>query len=263
MCPTLMSAIKSDLKKVKTYGEFSFHLTHRLMDHLGLIILRMSDPQLKRAFIPQLKRELLERPSQQLVQTTQTKIKEAKGYDSQAHAREINLFYIDKHGRNRIEHKGDSYYVLNTDIRFSEAQLLETLNEHPERFSPNVVMRPLYQDTILPNLAYIGGGGELAYWMERKTQFEEFGVPFPMLIRRQSGMILTASMDKQRSKLGLAFTDIFKDENELTKLLLSAEDIPDYSLSAFKKELSALFAKMENHIGGIDSSLSKTTGAEA
>ena len=125
------------------------------------------------------------------------------------------------------------------------------------------MMRPLFQDSTLPNLAYIGGGGELAYWMERKSQFEHFGVPFPMLIRRQSGMILTPSMDKQRMKLNLDIDELFKSKNDLTKLLLSSASVPDYSLSKYKSELELLYKRVEQHIVSIDPSLIKTAGAEA
>jgi len=71
------------------------------------------------------------------------------------------------------------------------------IDTHPEYFSPNVVMRPIYQEVVMPNLAYIGGGGELAYWLERKSQFAHFGVFYPMLIRRNSVMWLDKGTTKK------------------------------------------------------------------
>ncbi len=260
----LLQSLKEDASNSATYGEFSFKLTHRLFDELGLVILRMGDPRLKAAFAPLMAKELTQRASLKLVNTTQEAIKEKLGYDPQAFVREINLFHNEKStGRNRIVYEGGRYTVLDTDLSFTEAEILDLLNEHPERFSPNVVMRPIFEDSILPNLAYIGGGGELAYWAERKSQFEYFGVPFPMLVRRQSGMILTPAMDKQRSKLGLSLVDIFQNENELTNLLLSSTSEPDYTLTTYKLEMEELYKKVESHINSIDPSLKKTAAAEA
>src|SRR5690606_7548344 len=99
-------------------------------------------------------RALIEATSQQL---------EGVGFSQQAYPREINLFYLREQMRERIVLEGATYKVLNTDYSFTEAELREELHQHPERFSPNVVIRPMYEEYILPNLAYIGGGGEIAY----------------------------------------------------------------------------------------------------
>ena len=107
-------------------------------------------------------------------------------YKVQAHPRDINLFYLLDYKRERIEYKNERFEVVHTGLSFSKEQMLEELNTHPERFSPNVILRPLYQESILPNIAYTGGGGEIAYWLERKDQFEHAGVHYPMLLRRNS-----------------------------------------------------------------------------
>ena len=95
--------------------------------------------------------------------------------------------------------------------------VIEDLHQHPERFSPNVILRPLYQETILPNLAYIGGGGEIAYWLERKSQFEYAGVHYPMLIRRNSLLLLEDSTTAQMTKAGLTGDDILMETDALIK----------------------------------------------
>merc|ERR1711916_38740 len=109
-----------------------------------------------------------------------------KNYKVQVIPREINLFYLKDELRERIVLENGSYKVLNTELTFTEDQILQELDKHPERFSPNVLVRPLYQEVILPNLCYIGGGGELAYWLQLKSYFEESGVSFPMLWLRNS-----------------------------------------------------------------------------
>jgi len=124
-------------------------------------------------------------------------------------------------------------------------------------------MRPLFQSLILPDLAYVGGGGELAYWMERKSQFEHFDLHFPMLVRRQSAMIVSGSAMKQTGKLGLQLSDLFSDEASLIKTYLSKSDHPDYKLDSYKTKIESLYAELEKHIASIDQSLAKTTQSEA
>ncbi|MBB1489891.1 bacillithiol biosynthesis BshC, partial [Oceanospirillum sp. D5] len=103
--------------------------------------------------------------------------------------------------RERIVFEDDIYKVLNTDIIWSESEILKHLNEKPERFSPNVIMRPLYQEVILPNLCYIGGGGELAYWIQLKSYFDAVDVTFPMLLLRNSVLIKTEKQTRKLNKL--------------------------------------------------------------
>lgn len=86
--------------------------------------------------------------------------------------------------------------------------MLAEIENRPEKFSPNVIMRPIYQEIILPNLAYIGGGGELAYWMERKSQFEAMEVPYPMLVRRDSFAIVEDSQMDVMKNYGVSMADL-------------------------------------------------------
>jgi bacillithiol biosynthesis cysteine-adding enzyme BshC len=133
------------------------------------------------------------------------------GYKTVITPRDINLFYLDDQIRERIEYKDGVYKVLQTKLRFSESELLTVLNEHPERFSPNVVLRPLYQETILPNLAYIGGPSEVPYWLQLKPVFEHFQTPFPILMPRNFAMYVPAVCAKRIRKLGLLPEELFQD----------------------------------------------------
>lgn len=245
----------------KTYGDFSFKLTHLLFDHLGLVILRMDNPELKKAFIPIMEEEIYNSVSKPLVEAQQSKI-ENLGFANQAFARDINLFYLSPHGRNRIEAVGDQFKIVDTPLSFTKDSLREELHNHPERFSPNVVMRPLFQELIIPNLAYIGGGGELAYWTERKTQFQHFGMPFPMLIRRTSAIIISNAQEKQLNNLGFSIEDIFMDYQALIKMYIDNSDHPDYSLSEAEKDIQSTFKKIEDQVSQIDSTLKKTVQSE-
>jgi len=257
----LVSAFEHDLQKSTDYADFSFRITHRLFDRFGLVILRMDEKSFKYAFRSAIKEEIFKSPSQALIENCQDRLSEL-GYSKQAHAREINFFYHCDAGRKRIIQKSDSFQIVDTDLSFTRSELEEEIESHPENFSPNVVMRPLYQEFILPNLAYIGGGGELAYWMERKSQFKHFGIPFPMLIRRNSAMICDARTLKQIDNMAMSLNDFFKDEHQIVKKYLELSDQPDYKLDQYVSSLSEVFSNMEEKIKSIDPTLVKTSQSE-
>lgn len=244
------------------YGPASVDLVNELFKSYGLVVIDMNKPELKRRFIPIMEQELFEQPSRSLIEATTKKLEEA-GFSQQAYPREINLFYLRDQIRERIVQEGDTFKVLNTDYAFTEAELREELHQHPEHFSPNVVIRPLYQEYILPNLAYIGGGGEIAYWLERKTQFEHFGINFPMLIRRNSVLWIDKGNAKKMEKLGLQVADLFTETEALIKSYVKANSENELSLREEKKQLNAIFNGIVDKIKEVDQTLVKTVKAEA
>jgi bacillithiol biosynthesis cysteine-adding enzyme BshC len=245
------------------YGDATNQLVNELFREYGLVVINMSHPTLKRLFIPIMREELLEQPSRAFVEATTAQL-EAAGFSGQAYAREINLFYLGERldMRKRFEADGDRYRVVDTDIVFSKEELLAELEAHPERFSPNVVMRPLYQELVLPNLAYIGGGGELAYWLERKTQFEHFGINYPMLVRRNSALLIDKGSSKRMAKLELGLEDLFEDVEVLVKRYVRQNTENEISLSDQKKELQRIFDDIIEKAQEIDKTLVKSTKSE-
>ncbi len=245
------------------YGEATADLVNRLFGAYGLVTLNMTHAKLKRLFIPFMRDELLEQPSQALVEATTARLEEA-GFSGQAYARPINLFYLgsELNMRERIERENDQFKVVDTSISMNEAEILRELEAHPERFSPNVVMRPIYQELILPNLAYIGGGGELAYWLERQSQFAHFGINYPMLIRRNSVLWIDRGSAKRMDKLGLTINDLFEDVEELVKRYVRENTENELSLSDEKRQLAGLFQAIKDKATDIDKSLAQSTDAE-
>ncbi len=168
------------------------------------------------------------------------------GYGVQVNAREINLFYLADGLRERIIEKEGSFFVNDTELKFSKEELLLELENHPERFSPNVIMRPLYQEVILPNLAYIGGGGELAYWLELKTFFDEVEVQFPMLMLRNSALLITDKQQQKLEKLDLSIADLFLDQNDLVNRKIRKISNIDIDFSPQKQHLVRQFEALYN-----------------
>src|SRR5690606_17825660 len=142
---------------------------------------------------------------------------EKTGLKAQVHPREINFFYIKEKLRERIVQDQAEFLVLNTDIRFSKAALEAEIRNFPERFSPNVVMRPLFQELILPNLAYVGGGAEIIYWLQLKRNFDQFGISFPILILRNSALLSDPETSRRLHRLGLDYQSLFMDPEQLKK----------------------------------------------
>jgi bacillithiol biosynthesis cysteine-adding enzyme BshC len=188
------------------------YLANELFKNEGLVIIDGDSKALKTLFIPYVKKELIEQNSFKKVMDTNESFKE---YLIQVNPREINLFYIEDNLRERIIKENGVYKVNNTSIQFSESEILNELKNHPEKFSPNVILRPLYQEVILPNLCYIGGGGELAYWLELKSNFDDNNITFPMLLLRNSVLLATEKQAEKANKLNLTWNDLFSNQQEL------------------------------------------------
>lgn len=211
-----------------------------LFSEQGLVIVDGNHSALKKAFIPFAKLELTKQQGHaQITQTTKALVN--AGYTQQVHPREINLFYLTPGNRERIIQDDNGYQINNTNIRFSQAELLEELNTHPERFSPNALLRPLFQEVILPNLCYIGGGGELAYWLQLKDYFESVQVVFPMLLLRNSALLITAQQQQKIGKLQLEITDLFLKQPEMLKNLVKKHSNISIDFSSQKALLTQQF----------------------
>ncbi|MCF6169127.1 bacillithiol biosynthesis cysteine-adding enzyme BshC [Lutibacter sp.] len=206
------------------------YLVNELFGMYGLVIIDGDDIQLKKQFTPIIKEELLHNTSFKEVSDTNKKLQE--NYNVQVNPREINLFYLDENLRERIIFKKNQYIINNTNIVFSKSEILKEVSEHPERFSPNVIMRPLYQETILPNLCYIGGGGELAYWFQLKKYFDTVNAIFPILLLRSSVLLITEKQLTKSSKLHISLPELFlKQEQLISKKIKEISEIKiDFSI---------------------------------
>ncbi len=240
--------------KHATYGHAALELVHRLFAEKGLVVIDPSDPTLKKLAIPLFSKEIIERASENLIQKTQQKLID-KGFKSQAFPRPINLFYLRKGERNRIDFKDGKYQVLKSNLKFTEEEILLELNDQPERFSPNVNLRPLYQELILPNLAYIGGGGELAYWLERKSQFEYFDIPYPMLIRRDSVLWIDKGNSKKMNQLNISLEKVWESEEILIQNLLKKITNEENNISNEFDELNTFYDNLAEKMEQVDPSL--------
>jgi len=237
------------------------YLVNALFEAYGLVIMDADDASLKKHFASFIEQDILGEHSYRAIERTSAALKEA-GFSTQVHAREINFFYLIDSFRERIVKLADGRYeVLHRGIFFTEAELRAEIHRQPERFSPNVVMRPLYQELILPNLAYIGGGAEIVYWLQLKACFEHYGVDFPILVPRNSAMVTDDSMAVKVLRLDLTFKSIFKDTDSLKKEYVRRHTKHRLNLHDEWMEFNAIFSKLRLRAHKIDPSLGPSTDA--
>ena len=239
----LKSLFKEAYIKHTNLADATRYIANELFADYGLVVIDANDKELKRLFIPYMKKELVEQVSYHTVLSKVEKL-DAKGYKIQVNPREINLFYLSEGLRERVIKKEDGYYVNDTDISWSEDEILKELTEHPDQFSPNVMMRPLYQEVILPNLCYIGGGGELAYWLELKDYFKVVEIPFPMLLLRNSVLVKTEKQAEKIKKLVVSDQELFLKQHELINHKVRQISDIDINFDPQRTHLKAQFKGM-------------------
>ncbi|MEO7976839.1 bacillithiol biosynthesis cysteine-adding enzyme BshC [Flavobacterium sp.] len=234
-------------------------LANSLFADYGLVILDADEKHLKRVFIPYIKEELEKQISFKTVQKT---IEQLKEYTVQVNPREINLFYIEDNLRERIIFENDKYFVNNTKISFSKEEILKLLESNPEKFSPNVIMRPLYQEVILPNLCYIGGGGEIAYWLELKSFFDSVKITFPIILVRNSVLLNTEKQAKKADNLGLSWADLFTKPENLVNTTTHKLSVFPIDLTPQKETLEKQFEYLYELAQQTDKSFSGAVKAQ-
>lgn len=263
---TMMDELLTIFNKAYNGTHTLAHATRSILNALfgkyGLVIIDSDDARLKAKTIDIITDELLSQSSFKLVTATNEKLQQH--FKEQAHAREINLFYVLDDIRERIVYDSESkmYSVLNTDLQFSQQEILNIVKDNPERFSPNVILRPLFQQKILPALAYVGGGGELSYWLQLKSVFELYRIPFPALMLRNSVLLVDKNTQKKLQKLNLELIEFFEEEDALIKKYILENTDKEISLNTEKLSIEELYKQLREKVNAIDTTLEKSVLAE-
>lgn len=251
----LISLLKSSYGQSSTIQEATLKFVNSLFASYGLLVLIADNTHFKKAMTPVFEDDLFRQVPASIVQQTAYKL--AGSHHVQVNPRDINLFYLKDALRERIIKTESGFSVNNTDITFSSAALLKELNTHPERFSPNVVLRGLFQETILPNVAFVGGGSEIAYWLELKDLFDHYQVPFPVLILRNSFLLVDTKSEKNIQKLKLNAADLFEDESMLLNRIVQAGSHRQLTLQKELTTLENLYTHIKTVAQVVDPTLSR------
>jgi bacillithiol biosynthesis cysteine-adding enzyme BshC len=241
-------------------AEATFSLVNKLFSDYGLLILNGDDPELKKQLIPIIHKELSEEFSFKAVGITNTALIH-DGWKLQATPREVNMFYLYENSRERILKLEDGFFIEGQGQR-SLSELLAESQEYPERFSPNVILRPLYQELVLPNLCYVGGAGEMSYWLQLKGVFDQTHVPYPLIQVRSSLLLIDATTSKKMEKYSIALEDMFKDVHHLKEHYLRDAAADEIDFSDLDEHMKRLQQSINERVISCDESMSSYAEAE-
>lgn len=256
--------IDASYRKRENLAEATRTFVQLIFADYPLLIVDGNDVALKKMFLPAMQRDLEKQQCFQKVTTQIKKIQEAyhKKFTPQVNPREINLFYLTENGRHRIKRAADHFLFDGLDESKTFETLSIELEKHPERFSPNVLLRPLYQEMALPNVAYVGGGGELAYWFQLKTFFESEKIAFPILLPRNSALLMTTKMAKKVAQLKLKPLDLFLPRTDLINKKIRQISNIDLDLGFLKKQLHKQFDHLQSIVVQTDPSFEGAVRAQ-
>lgn len=256
--------IDSSYRKAKNLAEATRTFVQLIFADYPLLIIDANDPALKKMFVPAMQRDLRKQKCFKAVTSQIKKLQEVyhQKFVPQVNPREINLFYLTDMGRHRIKKVGDDFLFEGLEESKTLKTLSDELEKYPERFSPNVLLRPLYQETILPNVACVGGGGELAYWFQLKSFFESEEIPFPILLLRNSALLMAPKTAKKVARLQLSPEDLFLPRTDLINKKIRQISNIDLDLGFLKKQLQSQFDHLESLVSQTDPSFEGAVKAQ-
>jgi bacillithiol biosynthesis cysteine-adding enzyme BshC len=256
----LADIVETAYTKFDKLADATRYLVNALFGQYGLVVIDADDHRFKQHFAPIIEQDIIGQHSFKNISATNEKLAQA-GVHIQVNPREINFFYLLDGLRERLVFENERYHVLNNEISFSEEELKKEISQYPERFSPNVVMRPLYQECILPNIAYIGGGAEVVYWLELKANFDYYKVDFPILILRNSGLVIEKETASKIAKMDLRPIDLFKSTDEIKNDWVQKHSKHTLNLTEEWREIASVFEKIKLRAHKIESTLAPSTEA--
>ncbi|MCX7743187.1 MAG: bacillithiol biosynthesis cysteine-adding enzyme BshC [Flavobacteriales bacterium] len=245
----------------KNISEATRILVNLLFGKYGLVVINQDDVRLKRLAFDVFHKELTQHYSFKLVHET-TQMLESLGYHAQVKPRELNLFYHHPEaGRQRVVLMDDRIKVLNTPVELLKSELDKLSDEQLNCFSTNVVTRPLYQQSVLPDIIYVGGPAEVSYWLQYKSMFHMHGVFYPLIMMRDSFLLLNPSVSRKINKLGIKVPELFSEESIWQKTHVSrmAEEI---NFTPIHQTLQQSYHQLAEAMGRIDPTLKPTVIGE-
>ncbi|MCB0496973.1 MAG: bacillithiol biosynthesis cysteine-adding enzyme BshC [Cyclobacteriaceae bacterium] len=259
--PGRTKVFKEALKRHSRLSDVVRDYVNALLGKEGLVIIDADDARFKKEFLHVIEDELFEESSYALVEKQSLALDEA-GYKQQLHPRELNLFYLDDGLRSRLIKEEDGFSVLDTELHFTKEEIRSLLKTNPEKFSPNVILRPVFQETILPNLAYVGGPSELAYWFQLKLVFDHYNLAFPILMPRSFIMYIGMNTCHKIQKLDVNFHDLFLRKDLFINKHIRAHSNGELDLESTKEELNLLYEKLMGKAASVDSTLGPLVESE-
>ncbi|MHB1922139.1 MAG: bacillithiol biosynthesis cysteine-adding enzyme BshC [Chitinophagaceae bacterium] len=257
---SIAQVLKKAYLEKEDIQQATLYLVNHLFGKYGLVVVIADRPAFKRLMAPVILEELLEQSSFRVVGETNRRL--SQNYPVQATPREINLFYLHDGCRERIVREKEVWKVLNTGYNFNRISLKKEVELHPERFSPNVILRGILQETILPNIAFIGGGGEIAYWMQLKDLFAHYQIPYPVLVLRNSLLWVGEKQTRKLDQLGLLPQELFRDTETLINHYVQKHSQDDLDLKEEKTQILQILSSLTLKAKKVDPTLEASVLSE-
>ncbi len=243
---------------------FSRLMTH-LLSPLGLVLVDPADPALKRLAAPVFARELTTAPAASRAILTHTQVLAAAGYAPQARALDdgVNLFLLEEGRRLPLVARGSEIAVRGTDRTVPRSRLEALLGEAPERFTPNVFLRPLVQDSLLPTLAEVTGPAEMAYLAQLLPAYGLFDLPVTPLLPRASVTLIPRWAARLLARHELAPFDLHEERGTLVSRALRRHLPPgaEDRLAALRAEITGAFEGLRGIAADVDPTLTPVVGS--
>ncbi len=255
--PAFLNAYQSS----DTLAEAVRKYMHSLFGEYGLVVLDADDSRLKSLFTQVMRDDILECAVQPLVADVSKKLDD-RGFKTQVFAREVNFFFLEDGIRDRIERDGEQYRLAESGRTFSRGEMEQLISGSPEKLSPNVILRPLYQEMVLPNIAYCGGPSELIYWLQLRPVFDKYEVPFPILLPRNFAMIIPAHVERKWNKTRCSLDDLFLDRHELLNKATLRDSEREVTLNGHKEDIQQAFRQIQAQAEAIDPTMGQHVEAQ-
>lgn len=185
-----LNTCKNAYSTCKTFADATRQIVHSLFEKTGIVIVDADSAFFKQKYSSTIQKDVVEETCSPFIDEN-IEILKTHGIKAPINTRPSNHFYLETSMRDRIEKTSDGSYVLvNQNRKITEEEVLRVVNKTPEMFSPNALLRPIYQQNILPNFAYLCGGSEFVYWLELNGLAKELDIPFPRLMLRKSCFFL-------------------------------------------------------------------------
>ena len=192
---------------------FAFFLK-RTFSNSGLVLFSVDDKRIKQTCADLFHREI-SHPADIPRAVTQSSTALEETFHVQVKVNPINLFMMDDTSRLAINEREDTFYIKGNNEPITQNNLLDILSRHPERFSPNVILRPIVQDFIFPSIAYVAGPGEIAYFAQLKGAYDVAGIPMPLIYPRASLTLIEPAVDKVLHRYDYPLSSYNEDPDKL------------------------------------------------
>jgi bacillithiol biosynthesis cysteine-adding enzyme BshC len=221
-----------------TMGAGFRKLLVKLLGSVGMLVLDPLDPQLRNVGAPFMADALAAAPDLKSALLDRNKELQAAGYHAQVNVEEnSSLFFLLENGeRATLKHK---------DSEFAAMQ------ERASAISPNALLRPVWQDYLLPTVAYVGGPAELAYFAQSQVLYSRLLGRMPVMTPRASFTLLDARAAKLLSRYGLTMRDTLGSEESL-KELIARSLIPESITKLFEETASKMARQLDRLGGGLE-----------